>query len=251
VTKQRLITTALGGLLLLSGCAALSGSEDLSVVQAEVTALVSEATQIAAGNRQVATEIAATVAAAQTAVTAQEGVNHQLALTLRAVIPPTLQVVADTGIVTPGMNAPLATPPPIPPQLGIGAAAPTLVPASMPSGAGDGSGQFTAVATTAAINEADGCAVAFQASFPLSTPRIYATTRVLNARGGTSVFVEWSFSGQVAIRSSAYTIPQDDPDFCLWFFLEPADIPFQAGSWSVQFYANAQPVLPVAQFTMN
>lgn len=259
MTKRRLITIALGGLLLLTGCTTLGGSEDPALMQAEVTALVDEATRIAVGNQQIATEIAATVAAAQTAVTVQEGVNRQLALTLRAVVPPTPQIVASSGIVTPGMNAPLVPPSPIPPQPGVGAAAPTLAPGSMqptlapvpPAGMLDSSNQFTAVATSAAVNEADGCAVSFQASFPLSTPRIYATTRVLNARGGTSVLVEWSFNGQAALRSSAYTIPQDDPDFCLWFFLEPTDVPFQAGSWSVQFYADNQPVLPVAQFTMN
>jgi hypothetical protein len=46
-------------------------------------------------------------------------------------------------------------------------------------------------------------------------------------------------------------VPQDDPDFCLWFYLEPSDAPFRAGNWSAQFFSNGVPQQPPAQFTMN
>lgn len=121
-----------------------------------------------------------------------------------------------------------------------------------PATGSDGSqNQFTQIATAAGVRDTDGCASSYTTSFSVGASRIYATTRVFNIRAGTNVYVQWSFDGQVVSTSETYTVPQDDPDFCLWFYLEPADAPFQPGNWSAQYYANGVAQNPPAAFTMN
>lgn len=229
-------------LICTAGCGTLGASESAPTVQAEVTALADEATLIAQASENDATQIAVTVAAAQTAAAFQEGVNRQLVVTLRAVVPPTMQVVADTGIVTPGMNAPLNSAP-----MADGM---TPEPGAI-SASADGMNTLTQIGTTTVVNESDGCASGLQTSFTAATPRIYASTRALNIRGGTTVFVEWRYNDQVVASSLTYTVPADETDFCLWFYLEPTDAPFVAGNWSAQFYIDGSPVTPAASFTMN
>lgn len=233
--------------LTIAGCDTLGGSTaSRPTLEAEMTAMVDEATLMATAAIAYGTEVARTVQAAETSAANLTGINRQLVVTLRAVVPPTQQVIARVGEVTPGYNEPLPGQEP----LAILAATP---PAGgsvdvMTSGT---SNQFTQITTAAMVQDADGCAVGPQTSFSTTTSRIYATTRVFNIVGGTSVFVEWRYNGQLVATSTTYTVPQNDPDFCLWFYLEPADAPFVAGSWNVQFYANGSPVTPTADFVLN
>lgn len=351
----------------IMGCSALGATDETRpTIEAELTDLVDEATSLAATQASYGTQTNATAIAAATYVANLEGVNRGLAVTLRAAVPPTQQIVLDSAPVTPGMNAPMegflmqqlvateggeqftgtisdfnsavqvdvtfaagetafiaavATSGDLDtvltvydrvgnvlaqnddfnfqeslnsgltftaPNSGVyilevsryqGAsgtttgsfilsisrgttAAPTLSlsqPQQQPqtaqgggAAAADGSpNQFTQIATAAGVRESDGCASSYTTSFSVGASRIYATARVFNVRAGTNVYVQWSNEGQVVATSSTYTVPQDDPDFCLWFYLEPSDAPFRAGNWSAQFFSNGVPQQPPAQFTMN
>ncbi|MFN8377039.1 MAG: hypothetical protein U0452_00055 [Anaerolineae bacterium] len=237
----------LSSAILLSACGVLDGSEQRGTLAAEVTASLDEATTIARTLAWRTTEVAATAASAATVVFQLDGVNQQLAVTMRAAIPPTQQVVQDSGVVTPGYNAPLPgewTPTPIP-----GSAAESDAPGVTP--APDTPNQVTAVGPALAVRDSDGCAVSIQTSIPASSPRIYATTRILSATAGTSVQAAWSMGGQVVFSNTPFTLPADDSDFCVWFYIEPTDVNFAPGEWSLQFLVNGQPSGNAATFSLT
>lgn len=229
--------------LAVTGCA----SDQRTTLESEATAALDEATAIARTVGWRTTEVAGTAAAAATTVFQLDGINQQLAVTMRAAIPPTDQIVQNSGVVTPGMNAPLPgewtpTPPP-------GATSPPG--GSVATPAPDAVNQVTQVGPALAVRDSDGCAVQIQTSLPASSPRIYATTRVINATAGTSVQATWSSGGQVVFSNTAYTLPADDADFCVWFYIEPADVTFTPGEWSLQFLVNGQPTGSAAAFTLT
>jgi hypothetical protein len=224
-------------LLCMTGCGALNSTDTRGTLAAEATAFVDESTQIALSINQRATQVAATAAIARTDAAFIDGVNVQLAATMRAAIPPTQQIIANSGPITPGMMATLDTPRTADPNV------PTADPAAV--------NQLTQVGVALAVREADGCAASLQSSVSATAPRIYATTRILNAAGGTAISASWSSAGQVVYSNSAYQIPQDDDDFCLWFYIEPTDVTFSPGDWQVQFLVNNQPVGAPAAFTMT
>lgn len=237
----------LATMLLISGCGALDGSDQRGTLAAEATAALDEATTIARTLTWRTTEVAATAAAAATVIYQLDGVNQQLAVTMRAAIPPTQQVVLDTGPVTPGYNEPLPgewtpTPPP-------GSVTSPEVPGA--TSAPGTSNQLTAVGPALSVRDSDGCAVSLQTSISASSSRIYATTRILNATAGTSVQAAWSSGGQVVFSNTPYTLPSDDADFCVWFYIEPADVTFAPGEWSLQFLINGQPSGSPAAFTLT
>lgn len=209
-------------------------------LQAELTELAEEETRIAGQMENDREDLAATAAAAGTYVARVDSINEQLAVTMRAFIPPTQQMIENAGPVTPGMNEPL------PGQENAAALAPVGTPGAgeVTAGQTGGSGQsqFTEIGTAQAVRESDGCAADRTAQFSTSATRVYATTRALNITAGTAVYAEWLSNGTRVSQSSVYTVEQNDDDFCLWFYLEPSDAPFTAGNWSVQFYADGASV---------
>ncbi len=235
------------GALLLCGCSALNGADQQGTLSAELTEFVGGSTAIAQTLQARTTEVAATVAAAATVAFQLDGVNQQLAVTMRAAIPPTRQIVSADGPVTPGLNAPLPgewTPTPL-----DGALDSTSNPnATPPPG---GANQVTVVGPALAVRDSDGCAVSVQNSISASSPRIYATTRILNATAGTSVQATWSNQGAVVFSNDPYTLPSDDADFCVWFYIEPTDVNFALGEWSLQFLINGSLAGTPAAFTLT
>jgi hypothetical protein len=209
---------------------------------AEQTAYVDESTQVVATLNARGTEVVATARAAQTYVANVDGINRQLAVTLRAVNPPTQQVVDTSGQVTPGMIV-------NPGEL----SAATAVPVTHDGGAPvvNGVNSLTSVSTAAGVRDSDGCANGTQTQFTAGATSIFLTGHILNATTGTTVSAEWLYVGQVVVQNESFTITQDDPDFCVWFYIEPTDAPFSAGSWSARFVINGAPVEPAAAFTIG
>jgi hypothetical protein len=114
-----------------------------------------------------------------------------------------------------------------------------------------GINQFTQIGTAAQVRESDGCASGLQSEFSSNSPAIYITARVLNAVAGATVGAEWIYEGNVIFQSSSYSIPEDDDDFCLWFYIEPTDVQFTPGNWLARFTLNGTAVEPTASFTIN
>ena len=97
--------------------------------------------------------------------------------------------------------------------------------------------QFTQVGTASSVRDSDGCAVSLEYSFPANIQRIYITTRALNVKAGTLMHVEWDYQGQ-STHTEDWTVPNDDADFCTWFYIEPTGAQFASGDWSVSLTAN-------------
>ena len=208
---------------LASGCQVLNAPNAPATLSAQNTAFVAEATSIPLSLQGTAVSLARTAIVAETEVAVINSVSRQLIATANAVIP-----------VTPA------------PQVG---AAPIV---------GDGNTQSSSVATTSLVDigvtsrkrDSDGCADGTQSQFAIDTPIIYATTRAPSISAGAVVAVEWKYQGEV-VGSGSYTVPQDETNFCIWFPLDPANIPFTPGSWSVQFTLNSNVVEPTIFFNIG
>jgi hypothetical protein len=200
-----------------------------------------EGTAIAQAAQIQGTAVAETAVAVGTYVAERESINSQLVQTLRAVMPPTQQIVSQSGLVTPGMNATVS-------PMGM----PAVTPAAGAVMAGNATEtQFVDVATALSVRDNDGCAVAPVSNFSANVTRIYATARALNIRAGTQMAADWLYNGTLVYQSSPWTVSVDDDDFCLWFYVEPNDFTFSPGSWSVQLYANGVAIQPSAAFTIG
>lgn len=242
---------ALAGIaaLLIGACSALSGDNPAATLQAEREGYVVEATSIAQAAQVQATQVLETAVAAQTYVAQMEGRNQQLLATLYVVLPPTQQIVNSSGVVTPGLLA-TQSPGGFVPDVTQSAGSDTN--STGGSGAASlGDMQFTQVGTASSVRDSDGCAVSLENTFPANIQRIYITTRGLNVKQGTQMHVEWDYEGQ-STHTEDWTVPNDDNDFCLWFYIEPTADQFASGSWSVSLSANGVPVdPPTVNFTIG
>ncbi len=233
--------------ILIGACSALTPEDPAATLQAERDGYIAEATSIAQSAQAQATEVETTAVAAQTYVAVMEGRNQQLLATLRVVLPPTQQIVNSGGVVTPGLMATQAP----------GGVVPE---GTQPATGGDntantsgslGDMQFTQVGTASSVRDSDGCAVSLEYSFPANIRRIYITTRALNVKAGTQMHVEWDYQGQ-STHTEDWTVPNDDADFCTWFYIEPTGDQFASGNWSVSLTANGIPVdPPTVDFTIG
>ncbi|RMG83880.1 MAG: hypothetical protein D6712_12385, partial [Chloroflexi bacterium] len=60
----------------------------------------------------------------------------------------------------------------------------------------------------------------------------------------------WQYQGEEVVRFDFV------PDFnidgaCIWFFIEPADAPFNPGTWSVVLDINDSPAIPPLTFVIQ
>jgi len=128
----------------LSACTAFGSTDARGTAQAEALAFGQESTAIAQAVIAQGTAGMQTAVFARTEAANVEGINVRLAETMRAVMPPTQQIVNSQCAVTPGMNDPL--PGQFTPTPGAGAA-------------GDGtSNLITDVGMALAVRDSDGCA---------------------------------------------------------------------------------------------
>lgn len=242
---HRLMKTGLVVILVLLATAAcspfLEGQQTPTEPLINREQFAREGTAIAQAAQIQGTAVAETAVAVGTYVAERESINSQLVQTLRAVMPPTQQIVSQSGLVTPGMNATVS-----PMEM------PAVTPAAGAVMAGNATEtQFVDVATALSVRDNDGCAVAPVSNFSANVTRIYATARALNIRAGTQMAADWLYNGTLVYQSSPWTVNVDDDDFCLWFYVEPNDFAFSPGSWSVQLYANGVAIQPSAAFTIG
>jgi hypothetical protein len=213
-------------LLVLSACQAFRGPDVQATLQAEGAAYVAEATAIAQTAQARQSFLQATVDAAGTQIAETNSINQQLLATARVLIPPTQQRVVGS--------------------------APEVAGSPMPdmSSSADETTAFTNTGVTASIRESDGCPNGLQNQFSTSAERIYVTTQASSIRAGTVMSVEWRLDGQV-VFSDDWTVAQEAANFCLWYFITPQDVPFQAGNWSVQLFANGGAIEPSVSFEIT
>ena len=209
-------------LCLMSGCGLLNAPNVPATLSVQNTAFAAEATLIPHSLESTAVALVRTASGAETHVAEINSINRQLIATLNVVVPATAAPQVGAAPITNGAG------------VDTGAAATTLV---------DN-------AVTAHKRDSDGCADGTQSQFAVDTPIIYAITRAPSITSGAVVSVEWKYQGQV-VGSGSYTLPNDETNYCMWFPLDPANIPFTQGSWSVQFSLNGNPVEPTIFFNIG
>jgi hypothetical protein len=208
--------------LLLGACQVLNAPNMPATLNAQNTAYAAEATAIPLALGQTSVAIARTAVAAETHVAEINSINRQLIATANVIAPSTLS-----------------------PQIAVA-----------PVDSGNGQTANSAVTTfadsavTSRKRDSDGCADGSGAQFPVDTSIIYAITRATTINSGDIVSVEWKYQGQV-VSSGSYTASQDETNFCIWFPLDPANVPFTPGSWSVQFSLNRNVVEPTLFFNIG
>lgn len=233
-------------MFILSSCEALTPDDPAATLQVERLGYVEEATAIAVAIASDGTRVMATAYAAETQVIDIEARNAGLLATLRAVIPPTQQIVDNSGPAVPNW---IATPAPFGADIvGSNSVNVGSVDAGVVSSASGTS--FMDMGTALTVRDTDGCAVSIVNQFQATVGRIYVTARAIDIRAGTELRVEWSYEGELGFTES-FTVNANNPNFCFWFYIEPTDLVLTAGNWSVQLYANQQPILAPYAFTVG
>lgn len=233
--------------LVVGGCNGLGGSQNPEAAATERNiSLAAEGTALRDALNRQSVDTASTAAAAETYIVERESINAQLLATLRAVIPPTQQVVQGAGAGTPSLN----TQPELPGLAAANTPVPSTDGGSETTGSATGT-QYTAVATAGGVNNEDGCAVGIRNVFSTSDAEIYLTMRALNIRAGTIMSAVWSLDGAVMYDDFSFSVAEDDDDFCVWFSIDPATVAFTPGNWTAQFFANGTPIEPAVQFTIT
>ncbi|MBI1278428.1 MAG: hypothetical protein GC179_09905 [Anaerolineaceae bacterium] len=206
---------------LLGACQVLNAPNVPATLSAQNTAYAAEASAMPVTLGETAIAVARTAVMAETTVADINSINRQLIATLNAVVPAT-------------------------PALQVGSA-----PSANNGQPANASGNtLVDLGVAARKRDSDGCADGTQSQFPADVPIIYATSRATSIGAGAKVAVEWKYQGQV-VGSGSYTVPNDQTNFCIWFPLDPANVPFTPGSWSVQFTLNGNVVEPTIFFNIG
>lgn len=223
----------------LAACSSFATDDPAATLRAEREGYVLEATAIADSALAQRTQVLETAAAAQTRVGQIEAANTLLLATLRAAVPPTQQIISDTGVVTPGQ---VATPAPLGAEQAV-----TALP-----GAGDvpAGSQFVETITALSVRASDGCVDVAMTNFAADIGRIYIVTRAQTIAGGTVMRVEWAYQGTPTF-SEEFTVSSSSENYCLWFYIEPTADVLSAGDWSVQLFADGVPIQPQVAFTVG
>lgn len=233
-------------ILALSACSTFEPAVDTeATITAQFTSVADEGTAISAMLQAQSTEVAQTAVAAETYIIQMESINQQLLATMRAIVPPTQQIVSTTVSLIPEWN---------PPAIGSDAfvQAGTNVPPVIPNNDGNQpvNTSYTMISTASDVNAADSCPRDNRVQFTPNDSRIYVTARAFNIRAGTVLNAAWSYNGAVVYDADSFTIEVDDTDYCLYFYVDQNDVTFSLGGWSVQLIANGIPITPAASFTI-
>ncbi|HEX2907403.1 MAG TPA: hypothetical protein VHO69_11115 [Phototrophicaceae bacterium] len=219
-------------LLSLSACQVFQTTDVQATRQAENSLYVAEATAIAQTAQAHRDTIQVTVAAADTQVAEVNSVNQQLLATVRALVPPTPQRIVGNA-----------------PEVSGDFTAPEVI--GTPLGeSGAGGSNFINTVVSASVRASDGCPTSAQTQFSINTPEIYVNTQALSISAGTVMRVEWFYDGGVVLEDS-WTIATAATNFCLWYFITPDDVTFQAGQWAVRLSANGTAIEPEVTFVMT
>jgi hypothetical protein len=194
--------------LFLSACQVLNPPNTAATLQAEGRGYVETATAVQNGLYLQQTQVVATSDAASTLVADTQRINQQLLATVRAgaTLEPRRSTDTTNVVVT-------------------------------PEGVEPGRRWFVKTGTSRSVRDSDGCVEQAEISFPVDTPRIYATVQAFNVESGVQMSAAWYYEGAEVLRES-WTVPQSAADLCIWFDISPATVEFRTGSWSVQLFAD-------------
>ncbi len=97
--------------------------------------------------------------------------------------------------------------------------------------------------TASGINDA-GCATGRTTTFtfdsPTDGPSVYVVTRARNVSPGTTFQTRWypTDDPMQPYESISWTADAAYPETCVYFWMEPTDITYSSGSWTVELIVN-------------
>jgi hypothetical protein len=98
----------------------------------------------------------------------------------------------------------------------------------------------------------DGCGENLTAVFGMDTVEIYVIVRVLNIKANTTTFAaRWERDGQAVGPVYDFRPDYDVDELCVWFFVDPTDFEFLAGSYTVTIDVNGVPSSPPVPFVIQ
>lgn len=203
--------------MVVAGCQSFTAPDMPATLQAENQQIILEATQIAASAQADREQVAVTAAAAMTEVANLRQSNQVLLATVRAGDPPEQRVVVGSDT-----------------RAGVPEA---------------GQRWFMKTGLSQGVNEADGCVVSPQITFPSDVAAIYATLRGFNLEPQIQFSAQWEREGIEVYRDS-FVLQQGASEICLWFSITQADTDLVPGNWSVRLFANGAQLESPFTFTV-
>lgn len=98
--------------------------------------------------------------------------------------------------------------------------------------------------TTATDIDDNGCAIGSSRQFDFNSagdgPSVYLVTRARNVSPGTTFQSRWYPTDALMqpYESVSWTADTNYTETCVYFWMEPADIPYMPGSWTVELIVN-------------
>jgi hypothetical protein len=100
------------------------------------------------------------------------------------------------------------------------------------------SASFVQATTATTVNDVNGCAEDSVTRFETTEDQIYMVTVARNVQPGTTFYTRWLRQGGTSFETVSWTPDESFDEVCIWFFIEPADLSFEAGSWSVELVVD-------------
>lgn len=207
---------------LLAACQSLQGEDVPATMRADLTLYATEAAAIQAQLVARRTEAAATIQAAGTQAADFFHYNNVLVATVRAVIPPTPAERLAVAVESSG-----------------GASEYQVNEMGMAT-------ELEQIGISSFLSPEDGCFETQSTVFNMNTVEtLYLTARAVSMQAGTRLEADWDFNGQMMYRSS-WIAQISQMDLCISLRFSSADVPFQAGNWTVTLFVNEALVTRIA-----
>ena len=216
-------------LFLIAGCSTFDRADVVGTLNADTSIYETQVVQIALDGLNNQTQVAQTVVAAETEVASQSQINRQLLQMVSVGSTPTIAISRSTSA-----------------QSNVGQSGSVQ---SQVTSAPFNSAQQNIVVTgtSTSVDSSDGCMVNARTTFDIDEDQVYMTARALNLAQGTLMAVEWMRDGAM-VWQDTWVVDANYADICVWFFLVPSYVPFTAGTWSAQLFADNAPVGNAVQF---
>lgn len=209
-------------LLLLTGCQALTSTDNSAALIAEMTYFLTEAAAIQQAAAIDQTRAVSTLAAASTQAAEAASVNAALAATISAgftATPPIRAVIVSAADMSSSLGMDMMDDRPANDDVQM---------------------RVSNAATARRVNPNNGCASGNVVQFNSDDERIYVTARVSPLANETDFVVDWLYENRVVYRSS-WQADYSAAAECIWFYATPSDFPFLPGAYAAALYVNGRP----------
>ena len=208
-------------LLLLAGCQALSGSDSVATIGADLTMYAAEGDAILAGATAEQIMARETIAAAGTKVAQLSAVNAALGATVRA---------SFTG--TPALRAVVVSADDMGGSLGD-----DMMEDGEASAYAQDETNLRNISTAAGTLRESGCSSGIVTQFRPTAERIYVTAEVIALHAGTTFSVDWMYEDAL-LADVSWQADYSTSFECIWFYATPQDFEFTPGNYSARVYVN-------------